>query len=78
MVKKLLIGLGVVVLLLVAAALIVPWLVPLDTYMQQVAQQVKKSTGRDLTVEGDLSFSLLPTVALEARQVPAVECRMGE
>lgn len=69
MVKKLLIGLGVVVLLLVAAALIVPWLVPLDTYMQQVAQQVKKSTGRDLTVEGDLSFSLLPTVALEARQV---------
>lgn len=69
MVKKLLIGLGVVVLLLVAAALIVPWLVPLETYKEQVAQQIKKVTGRELTVGGDLSFSLLPAVALEARQV---------
>lgn len=67
--KKLLIGIAVVVVLLVAAALVAPFFIPVDTYKNQLVAEVKQATGRDLTIKGKVSFSILPSLAVEAHDV---------
>ena len=69
MLKKILIGLGVVLALLVVAAVAVPMLVPLETYKAQIAQRVEAATGRQFEIAGDVSLSVLPRLALEANAV---------
>jgi AsmA protein len=66
--KFLLILLGLVVVL-IGAALAVPFLVPTDTYKQQIARQVEGATGRSLTIDGPLRFTILPHLGFEAQQV---------
>jgi AsmA protein len=66
--KFLFILLGLVVVL-IGAALIVPFVVPTDTYKQQIARQVENATGRSLTIEGPLRFTILPQLGFEAQQV---------
>jgi AsmA protein len=67
--KKLLLIVAAVVVLLVAAVLIAPLLIPVDTYKQQIARQVESATGRQFTIEGDISLSVLPRTQLTANQV---------
>src|SRR5712692_4425316 len=67
--KKLLIAIAVLVVLVIAAALIIPFVIPTDTYKQQLIARVKDATGRDLRVDGKMSFSLFPVVGLEANNV---------
>lgn len=67
--KKLLVGLAVVIVLLVAAAIAVPYFVPLDVYKARIIALVKTETGRDLRIDGPVRFSLLPSIALEANDV---------
>lgn len=69
MVKKLLIGLAVVIVLIIVAAIAVPFFIPLDTYKGKIIALVKTETGRDLKIDGPVHFSLLPSVALEANDV---------
>jgi AsmA protein len=68
-VKKLLIGLAVVIVLVIAAAIAVPFFIPLDTYKGKIVALVKSETGRDLKIAGPVHFSLFPSVALEANDV---------
>ncbi len=67
--KKLFIGLGVIVVLVVAAILIVPSLVPLETYKQELQAKVKETTGRDLVIDGDIRLSVFPAIAVAAENV---------
>jgi len=67
--KKLLIGLAVLIVLVVAAIIAVPFFIPVDTYKAQLVARVKDATGRDLRIDGPVSFSLLPSLALEANDV---------
>jgi AsmA protein len=67
--KKLLLIVAAIVVLLVAVVLIAPFLVPVDTYKQQIAKQVESATGRQFSVQGDLSLSILPRTQLTANQV---------
>jgi AsmA protein len=67
--KKLLIGIAVIVVLVIAAAIIVPFLIPVDTYKGELVAAVKQSTGRDLKINGKTSFSLFPNLAVEADDV---------
>jgi AsmA protein len=69
MVKKLLIGLAVVVVLVIAAGVAIPFFVPLDTYKGRIVALVKSETGRDLKIDGAVHFALFPSVALEANEV---------
>ena len=69
MLKKILIGLGVVIVLLIAAVLIIPAFVPVDTYKEQLTAQVKTATGRDLVIEGDVDLSLFPTLGIQVDEV---------
>jgi len=67
--KKLLIGLGVVIVLLLVALIVVPMLIPLDSYKGEIQAQAKEKTGRDLRIDGDISLSLLPTLAISVEDV---------
>jgi AsmA protein len=69
LVKKLLIGFAVVIVLVIAAAIAVPFFIPLDTYKAKIVALVKSETGRDLKIAGPVHFSLFPSVALQANDV---------
>jgi AsmA protein len=69
MIKKILIGLFILVVILVAAAVIVPLLIPTDTIKRELQAQVKEATGRDLVIDGDFEFKLLPEAILRAGNV---------
>lgn len=66
--KKLLIGLAVVVVLLIAAGVVIS-LIPLDSYKGEIQARVKEATGRDLRIDGDISLSLFPPVAVSVEDV---------
>src|SRR5476651_1448221 len=58
--KKLLIGAGVGVGLIVVALLVVPLFIDLDRFKPMMVSEAKKATGRDLVIDGKVSASLLP------------------
>ncbi len=60
---------GLVVVLLVAIVVLGPMLVPAATIRDQVASLVHDATGRDLKINGDLSVSTFPTLAVTAKNV---------
>lgn len=62
--KKLFLVLGIVLVLLIGAVVAVPFLVPTETIKSQLTAQVEAATGRKLTVNGDLDFSVLPSLAV--------------
>lgn len=67
--KKILIAIGAVLVLLVLAVLIVPALIPVETYKTELLAQVKEATGREARIDGDFSLSILPSVAFSAGKV---------
>ena len=64
--KKVLIGLAVLVVLVVAAALIAPFVIPTDTVRKELLAQIETATGREARIDGDFSVSLLPRVQVVA------------
>lgn len=67
--KKILVAVGVVVSLAVIAAVAAPFLVPVETYKAEIEKRASEATGRKLTIAGPVSFSLLPSLAISARDV---------
>jgi uncharacterized protein involved in outer membrane biogenesis len=65
-VKKLLIGILVLLLLLVGGVLVAPSLIDWNRHKDEIALRVSAATGRTLTVEGDLDLNLLPRPTLRA------------
>ncbi len=62
---KLVKGLLAVVVLLIVVAIAVPLVVDPNDYKDEITQAAKESTGRDLTIEGDLKLSLFPWIGVE-------------
>jgi uncharacterized protein involved in outer membrane biogenesis len=67
--RKLLIGVGGFVGLLVVALLLAPTLIDLDGRKPQIIAEVKKATGRDLEIAGPISLSLFPTPTVTVSDV---------
>ncbi|MDE1902650.1 MAG: AsmA family protein [Alphaproteobacteria bacterium] len=67
--KKLLVAVIVIIALIIIAAVVAPFVVPVDTYKAKLIAAVKESTGRDLRIDGPVSFHLLPSIELSADQV---------
>ena len=59
--KRVLIGAGGIVGLLIVALLALPSLIDLNARKPEIAAMVKKATGRDLVLDGPISLSILPT-----------------
>jgi uncharacterized protein involved in outer membrane biogenesis len=68
-VKKLGIGLFVILILLVGAILVAPGFVDWNTYKDRIAAEARKATGRDLIIDGDIGLALLPAPALSVENV---------
>src|SRR3546814_91617 len=64
--KKIAIGFGAIVALIVIALLAVPALIDWNGYKPQIAAAVKDATGRDLVIEGDISIAILPRLSFSA------------
>ncbi|MFO1059875.1 MAG: AsmA family protein [Dongiaceae bacterium] len=69
MLKKLLIGLGVLVALIIAAIVIGPQFVDWNSYKAQIAAKAKEATGRDLAIDGNIALSILPSPTLSVAKV---------
>jgi len=67
--KKILIGVGAVVGLLVVAALAIPFLVDPNIFKPQIIASAKEATGRDLVIDGPLKLSILPVPSVSAEGV---------
>ena len=67
--KKILIGILVLVVLIVGAAVIVPFFIPLDAVKEQITTRAEAATGRKLTIAGDFDLSILPRVKVKAGNV---------
>lgn len=53
------------VLLIVAAAIILPLVIDPNDYKDEITAAVKEQTGRELTIEGDLQLSVFPWLGIE-------------
>lgn len=67
--RKLLIGLAVLVVVIVAAAFVGPLFVPADSIKGDIAREVAKATGRNLAIDGSLKFRILPAPGVSATGV---------
>src|SRR5216683_628457 len=67
--KKWLIGIVAIIVVVIAALLIVPFLIPTEAYKGQIVERVKSATGRDLALNGPISLSVLPSFALTVSDV---------
>ncbi|MDH3968427.1 MAG: AsmA family protein [Rhodospirillales bacterium] len=67
--KIFLYGLFGLIVLVVAAALIGPGLVDWNAHKDRLAAEVRKATGRDLMIDGDVHLAVLPAPALSADRV---------
>jgi len=68
-VKKALYGLGGLVAVGLIAALVLPAFIDANAYKGRLAEEVQARTGRTLTLDGDLSLSILPLPTLSTQKV---------
>ena len=61
---KLLKIIGVVVLLIVVLVIVAPFIVDPNDYREQIQSAVKDKTGRDLSINGDMSLSVFPWIGV--------------
>lgn len=78
MIRKILIGLGLLLALALGAVFVLPSFVDWNAYKDQIARQIEAQTGRDLTIAGDVGLSLLPTPRLTAEQVSLANAPGGQ
>lgn len=67
--KKVLIGILVLVVLIVGVAVIAPFFIPLETIKEQITTRAEDATGRKLTIAGDFDLSILPKIRVKAGDV---------
>jgi len=58
--RRLLIGAGAVLGVLIVALLVAPSFIDLNKFKPQILAEVKKATGRELVIDGPMTLSLLP------------------
>jgi AsmA protein len=56
---------GMLLVLIIAAIILVPMFVDLNDHKERIILEVKKATGRDLAITGDIGLSVFPRFALE-------------
>ncbi|MBL4802277.1 MAG: AsmA family protein [Emcibacter sp.] len=67
--KKLGLGLGILIVILIGAILVVPSFLNWNEYKDQIEQTASEYSGRDVRIKGDISLTLLPTSALSVKDV---------
>src|SRR5512147_2477132 len=57
------------VVLLLVAAIALPFFLPTSVYKAQIIEQARLATGRKLDIDGDLKISIFPTLGVEVNKV---------
>jgi AsmA protein len=68
-VRKLLVGLAAVVVVIITAAIIIPFVIPVEAYKDRLIALVKQATGRQVQIAGPVRLSLLPALTIKANDV---------
>ena len=76
--KKLLIGFGVLLVLLIAGALVVPALIPVDVYKREIIAVMEEATGRKARIDGEFKLSILPRAEFVAGKVSLGNAKDGQ
>lgn len=66
--KKLLIGGGVIVVILLAVTFIAPAVIPTDVYRNQIVSQIENATGRKAAIAGPVKVTVFPNLGFSAEQ----------
>ncbi len=61
--------LGTTVLTLAVLILILPYFVSLNSYKDEITQKTKEAIGRELKIQGDIKFSILPRPYLKLKKI---------
>jgi len=67
--KWLLAIVGVVAVLLVVASIVLPMVIDPNNYKDEISAAVSKQTGRELTIGGEIKWSVFPSIGLELSDV---------
>jgi len=67
--RKIIIGLGIFLVVIIAALFIIPSLVPSDVYKKQIETQLSKELGRDVAINGDVSLKTFPIIKAKTQGV---------
>ncbi|MFT6541356.1 MAG: AsmA protein [Maricaulis maris] len=67
--KRLGLALGLIIVLLIAAAFILPSVIPTSTYRDPVETAARDALNRDVTLGGDISLQILPQLQIRASEV---------
>ncbi|MQT13236.1 AsmA family protein [Segnochrobactrum spirostomi] len=67
--RKLAIVLGIAIVAIVAVLFALPMFIPAETVRKELAAQLSQAAGRPVTIDGDVSISVLPTVRFSARGI---------
>lgn len=57
------------IVILIAAAVALPFLIPAGVYKERIVSLVKSQTGRDLAIGGEVGFSVFPQLAIKVENV---------
>ena len=60
---------GVIVLLIVSAAILLPIVIDPNDHKPEIIAQVKEQTGRDLRIDGDIALTVFPWIGVELGKV---------
>jgi len=60
---------GIVAVLLVVATIVLPMVIDPNNYKDQIADAVREKTGRELTIGGEINWSVFPSIGLELSDV---------
>src|SRR5882672_7662821 len=70
MIKKVLIGLAILIGLMLVAVVVGPHFVDWNRYLKSsITAAAKDATGRDLIIEGDIALTILPSPTFSAAKV---------
>jgi len=67
--KWLLAVVGIVVVLLVIATVVLPMVVDPNDYREEISAAISKKTGRELSIDGEIKWSVFPSIGLEINDV---------
>ena len=67
--RKLFVDLAAAVLVVITAAIIIPFLIPVEAYKDRLIAFVEQATGREAQIAGPVTLSLLPALTIKAKDV---------
>ncbi len=67
--KKTILALAALMVVVLIAAVAAPFLIPAEIYKEKIVEAARDATGRELSLDGEIAFNVLPRLELRAEDV---------